>query len=120
MRYFPEKDSSIFPAVLPTAFSAGRALPPGIRGNDCDGSPFRLADASAVHLWKACNPTQQECLAAQFADMHADEVRDAILDLEDAPVAARASPADLLWASWIRFRNAALREMRRRGEFMAF
>jgi len=63
-------------------------------------------------------------MAGQFSQIHADTLRDAILDLEDNCAAARASPgiaqrtalAELLWSSWARFRDGALRELRRRGE----
>ena len=110
---------------LPVAFSFSRGLPPGMRQKDCDGASH-LANASATRLWAACTPAQQESLSAQFANRCVEFVRDAILDLEDTSTHhARAAPnenqrttlADLLWSSWIRFRNRALHQMQAHGEF---
>jgi hypothetical protein len=106
------------------AFASNRALPPGIRQGDCDGSLSPLDDAGGRPLWHKCSVTQQESLSARFIDSHTEELRDAILDFEDASSSARASPAqvrvaalgDRLWSSWIRFRDRSVREMCRRGE----
>ena len=112
---------------MSVAFASNRALPPGIRQFDCDGSPSPLDDAGGKRLWEQCNVMQQEFLSARFIDSHTEELRDAILDFEDASSSARASPAQIpmaalgnrLWSSWIRFRDRSLREMLCRGELVA-
>jgi hypothetical protein len=111
---------------LPIAFSLTPGLPPGVGQKHCDGHSARLADAGPKTLWAACTPVQQESLSAQFAEGCVETLRDAILDLEDSSINPRAAPAhrqrialgDLLWSSWIRFRNRALHEMLGRGEFL--
>jgi hypothetical protein len=114
------------PLRLPIAFSLTSGLPPGVGQKHCDGSSVRFADAGAKTLWAACTPAQQESLSAQFADGCVEALRDAILDLEDGSINPRAAPArdqrialgDLLWSSWICFRNRALHEMLGRAEFL--
>ena len=109
---------------IPAALLLNWNLPPGVRQSDCEGVPIPLAEANAGQLWSACSPAQQDAMAGRFSQTHADTLRDAILDLEDHCAAARASPgavqrmalAELLWSSWVRFRDGALRELRRRGE----
>ncbi len=102
-------------------------LPAGIRQADCDGRPDDLDDlddADGNRLWNACDAIQQESVSARFVHVHAERLRDALLDTQDALGLATASPngapgalfGRLLWTLWISYRDRALREMVRRGD----
>jgi hypothetical protein len=96
-------------------------LPVNVTQADCDGPPDSLADADDRWLWRACDPAQQQDIVTRFALNHTDELRDAILELEDGPCRSQdsgraASLGSLVWRAWIAFRDQALRELHRRGE----
>jgi hypothetical protein len=96
-------------------------LPVGVTQADCDGPPDPLADADDQRLWHACDPAQQEDIVTRFALNHTEELRDAILEVEDGPCRSHdsgraASLGSLVWRAWIAFRDQALRELHRRGE----
>jgi hypothetical protein len=111
--------------TLPIAFSLTPALPPGIGQRDCDGRATALDDTGGSVLWGLCDADEQEAIAARFIDSHAETLRDAILDLQDAAMNARASPpkapatslGSVIWSSWIVFRDRALRDMLGIGQF---
>jgi hypothetical protein len=101
----------------------GSQLPPGVRDVDCDGGPMADSIAGENHFWKDCGSISQERLSSRFVELHAEFLRDAILDAEDAnDLTLSRGPlrefalGELLWSTWIRFRDRALREMRRGGE----
>jgi hypothetical protein len=104
----------------PIAFSLSPGFPPGVRLGECDGAVSLLDDASGSALWRMCEARQQEALSERFVDAHAETLRDAILDLEDARSSARSSPAaalaNLIWSSWIIFRDRALRDLLTTGQ----
>jgi hypothetical protein len=99
-------------------------LPAGARQADCDGRADQLAEASGDRLWKACDATQQESLSARFVQVHAECLRDALLDIHDVPGSSAALPDQapsallgrVLWKLWTGYRDRALREMHGRGE----
>lgn len=99
-------------------------LPAGVRQADCDGPADELDDADGNRLWNACDVTRQESISVRFVDLHADRLRDALLDAQDAAGLSNASadqaPRELLgrllWRMWISYRDRALREMHGRGE----
>ena len=93
-----------------------------------------LQEAGGARLWNCCQPARQEQLAGEFAEHRCETLRDAILDLQDAPIpkfppgAAGALPpattaeialGRLLWTAWLRFRDRSLRELLSRGELSA-
>lgn len=100
------------------------SLPAGVRQADCDGLADELDDAGANRLWNACDATQQKFVSARFVDLHADQLRDTLLDAQDvaclsgpsADQASREMLGRLLWRMWIGYRDRALREMHGRGE----
>jgi hypothetical protein len=101
----------------------GSRLPPGVRDTDCDGRPDPLVETGERRLWLICGPLRQERLSARFAELHAELLRDAILDAEDSSVllaptefASQFLFVGSIWSAWIRFRDRALREMCRCGE----
>jgi hypothetical protein len=72
--------------------------PPGTTQRDCDGSPDPLENATFDELWQACAPARQEKIAQDFAPRYVDELRDALLELEQlaqpkAPSPPRSSPS---------------------------
>jgi hypothetical protein len=99
-------------------------LPAAVRQADCDGRPDDLADADGNRLWNACDASRQETLSARFVHVHAEQLRDAFLETQDAFGLTKASPADapraflgrLLWTMWISYRDRTLQEMDRRGD----
>lgn len=107
---------------LSVAWQSG--LPAETRQADCDGPADDLDDASGNRLWNACDANQQESVSARFVDLHADRLRDTLLEVQDAAGSSSASadPASrellgrLLWKMWISYRDRALREMLGRGE----
>lgn len=97
----------------------GSHLPPGVRDVECDGFADPLSEAGEDDLWRRCGPREQERLSSRFAESHLIFLRDAVLDAEDS-VSARGRDGALgaaLWAAWLCFRDRALRELRRCGEF---
>jgi hypothetical protein len=108
--------------LLSVAWQPG--LPAGIRQADCDGRTGDLDDADGNRLWNACDAIQQESVSARFVHVHAERLRDALLDTQDALGLATAWPNGapgallgcLLWTMWISYRDRALREMVRRGD----
>lgn len=104
-----------------SAASQNPGLPAGISQSNCDGPEDPLADADGPQLWLACEAEQQEAIVADFADAHRDELRDAILELEDRPRPSgdAASLGKQTWQAWIAFRDQSLRELHRRGEIRA-
>ena len=111
------------PAVPGMAQAA--SLPGGISQADCDGDFDPLADAGPGELWFACQPSQQERIASDFAMTRADDVRDALLDTQDAkrPQGAAdhraAAMGRALWRVWIAYRDRALGDLHRRGRITA-
>jgi hypothetical protein len=111
----------------PLAASRRGGLPPGVRQADCDG-PFD-EPRSGQPLWGACNASQQESIAMRFADDRADDVRDAVLRLQDQrPAAATQSGGGLsldqlraqalgqaLWPIWTTYRDRAVNDLYRQG-----
>jgi hypothetical protein len=102
----------------------GSRLPPGVRDADCEGRSRPFGDAGGNGLWRNCDLREQELLSIRFIERHAELLRDMILDVEDFPVADGSSErgreilvGGLLWPAWICFRDRALREARRGGEF---
>ncbi|HEX4056222.1 MAG TPA: hypothetical protein VHX86_18330 [Tepidisphaeraceae bacterium] len=116
-----QMDYARFPR-LSVAWQPG--LPAETRQADCDGPADELGDASGNRLWNACDANQQESVSARFVNLHADRLRDALLEVQDAAGLSRASadppPSELLgrllWKMWIGYRDRALREMFGRGE----
>jgi hypothetical protein len=97
-------------------------LPAGVRQADCDGVTGDLDDASGNGLWSACDAAQQESISGRFVALHADRLRDTLLDVEDGVghsrdlAAVGALLGQLLWPVWIGYRDRALRELHGRGE----
>jgi hypothetical protein len=101
----------------------GSRLPPGVRDVDCESGRLSVALLEENQLWKNCAPLVQERLSSRFVELHVEFLRDAILDAEDSVDTAQSPgpPRELqfgesLWSAWKRFRDRALREMRRGGE----
>jgi len=109
-------------------------LPAGVTQADCDGPADELAQASEAELWRICLPGQREAIAQRFAQCHGDDLRDALLEAQDAaglPAGAGSrsadagrgtarSPAEALaaaiWRLWLVHRDRALNDLYRRGE----
>jgi hypothetical protein len=102
----------------------GSRLPPGVRDADCERPPSPLADAGENQLWRICGPQEQERMSSHFVERNAELLRDAILDAGESSASPGSSErgreillGGLLWPAWICFRDRALRELRRDGEF---
>jgi hypothetical protein len=99
-------------------------LPAGIRQADCDGPENELADSDGNRLWTACDACRQESMSVRFVQLNLEQLRDALLDTQDAFALAAASSngtpgASLgrwVWTMWISYRDRVLREMVRRGD----
>ncbi|MGD1275663.1 MAG: hypothetical protein ABR964_00395 [Tepidisphaeraceae bacterium] len=109
-------------------------LPAGVTQADCDGPADELAGASEAELWRICLPGQREAIAQGFAQRHGDDLRDALLEAQDAaglPGSAGSrtahagwrparSPTQVLaaaiWRLWLAHRDGALNDLYRRGE----
>jgi hypothetical protein len=101
----------------------GSRLPPGVRDADCECRPSPIAEMCESRLWQICGPREQELLSSRFVELHGELVRDAILDAEDSAALAGESErgrevllGELVWGAWVRFRDRALRELRRSGD----
>jgi hypothetical protein len=100
----------------------GSRLPPGVRDADCECRPNPIAEMCESRLWQICGLREQEQLSSRFVELHAELMRDAILDAEDCSTARESERrrevllGELLWGAWVRFRDRALRELRRSGD----
>ncbi|MGA3066076.1 MAG: hypothetical protein ABSF29_04430 [Tepidisphaeraceae bacterium] len=90
--------------------------------SEFEGGFDAWGDADAVCLWRACQPDQQQEIADRFAVAHADGVRDALLDAQDAlaaPAAAGKDSAAILaraiWREWSVYRDRSVEDLHRRG-----
>jgi hypothetical protein len=107
---------------LSTAWQPG--LPAGIRQADCEGGADELAEADGDRLWNACDAYQQESLSNRFIHFNSEQLRDALLDTQDALGPATPSPEAAPLASfgrairtmWTTYRDRSLQEMARRGD----
>jgi hypothetical protein len=99
--------------------SLQRDLPAGVRQCDCDGPIFPLSKTLPEQLWAACDERQQHAIAQRFAELHVDDLRDALLEAQRRCGEADrgASLHDGLWEYWTRFRDRALGALCRRGNF---
>jgi hypothetical protein len=88
-------------------------LPPGIRQADCDRKYDPLAHHTDIQLWRICTDDQRTSIADAFLTARTDELRDAVLESQDA--GGSRELGRLIWKTWVLYRERALNDLHRRG-----